>query len=106
MLVEKLLKESKESVSDQAVPPLERAVLCDLNRYAVKRISEAPTLDVQLVRRGEWKYLIYQTDKTAWIMGEFICCKCGKCIPWQIGDNPPDYCQHCGADMKKEEHHE
>ena len=64
-------------------------------------IDSAPTIDVQPVRRGEWRYVSYQTDKTTWITGEFICRKCGKGVPRHMGDNPPDYCQHCGADMRK-----
>ena len=70
----------------------------------VAEIEAAPTLDVQPVRRGKWRYVNYQTDKTTWITGEFICRKCGKCIPRHMGDNPPDYCQHCGADMRGVSH--
>ena len=67
-------------------------------------IGVQPTIDAAPVRRGEWRYVNYQTDKTTWITGEFICRKCGKSVPRHMGDNPPDYCQHCGADMRKEEH--
>lgn len=69
--------------------------------YYADMVDAAPTLDVQPVRRGEWRYVNYQTDKTTWITGEFICRKCGKSMPRHMGDNPPDYCQHCGADMRK-----
>lgn len=66
-------------------------------------LAEAPTIDAAPVRRSEWRYVNYQIDKTTWITGEFICRKCGKSIPRHMGDNPPDYCQHCGADMRAED---
>ena len=68
-----------------------------LEEYLMTR----PTIDAAPVRRGEWRYVNYQIDKTTWITGEFICRKCGKSIPRRMGDNPPDYCQHCGADMRR-----
>lgn len=68
--------------------------------YYADLVDKAPTIDAAPVRRGEWRYVNYQTDKTTWITDEFICRKCGKSIPRHMGDNPPDYCQHCGADMR------
>lgn len=75
--------------------------LCYSELDVVNLLKSAPALDVQPVRRSEWRYVNYQTDKTTWITGEFICRKCGKSTPRHMGDNPPDYCQHCGADMRK-----
>ena len=80
-----------------------QCTFCTLNQF-VAMIDSAPTVDAAPVRRGEWRYVNYQTDKTTWITGEFICRKCGKSVPRHMGDNPPDYCQHCGADMRGETH--
>ena len=83
------------------IPPMmlemRQAVLCDVKQL----IYSAPAIDAAPVRRSEWRYVNYQIDKTSWITGEFICRKCGKSIPRHMGDNPPDYCQHGGADMRR-----
>lgn len=50
-LVGELSKEARESVSNQTLSPYERAALCDLNRYAAKRINETPAIDAVPVVR-------------------------------------------------------
>lgn len=61
-----------------------------------KMLIDLPTIDAAPVRRGEWKY-----EK----IGGKTYCFCSEC-----GDQPmrfePNFCPNCGADMRKEEHHE
>ena len=45
---------------------------CDKVRFAIDYISEAPTLDVQPVRRGEWM-AVGDDDQDA---GMFFCSRC------------------------------
>lgn len=120
-VVEKLLKEAKESVDDQTLSPLERATMCDFIRYAVKRINEAPTVDAAPVRRGGCEYckglkrVSYQESHSvklyinSFVDARTIEVEANKCPP-SLGcglSNIPvraafiiNFCPNCGADMR------
>lgn len=60
---------------------------------AVKKlIANAPTIDVQPVKRSEWVTDDDNTDDWA----EPYCKKCGCLIP----HGPAHFCPNCGADMR------
>lgn len=72
-----------------------RACHCD---DALGMIDSAPTLDAASVRRGEWKkepYLLGWTHR---------CNRCGE--NYGMPHGMFNFCPNCGADMRKEEHHE
>lgn len=72
------------------------------NDHAIKKVSEAPTLDVQPVRRGEWVHGKRNGAYGIW------CSRCGT--GWEESPNYEviaachNFCPHCGADMRQEEH--
>lgn len=58
-------------------------------------IDEAPTVEVEPVRRGVWEI-------GSWNIG-IKCSECGKWLNIEQGDADMNYCPHCGANMKGEE---
>ena len=68
---------------------------------AVKILKEAPAVDVQKVRNGEWKKF-YPKNK---LDGSYYCSFCGHEVDIADGAITPldidfNYCPHCGAKMK------
>lgn len=100
-----------ESVAGLAIPmepddDNDRIFLIGYNqavRHAKHLIRIAPTIDAAPVRRSEW---IVCQDVDGNEYGK--CSYCGG--ETYDGDNdtfdqPPNFCQHCGADMRMEERH-
>lgn len=69
---------------------------CVLNFYMPKIIDDAPTIEAEPVRHGEW------TEKKS---GKgvfdyyFICSECHKNTPDKAFLIAPDFCPNCGAKM-------
>lgn len=70
---------------------------------AVKILKEAPAVDVQEIKRGEW-IKMYNNPAD----GNYYCSECHNSIDIATGrETPIDrdffYCPHCGARMEKGE---
>ena len=69
---------------------------------AVKKlIANAPTLDVQPVRRGEWRVTEIVGYDGVNAVYAAPCSACGE-----FSKEAHLFCPNCGADMRKEAHHE
>ena len=67
---------------------------------AVKKlIANAPTLDVQPVRRGEWEELVWDDECDNRKRRSYRCTRCYK--QNAVRGN---FCPNCGADMRGETH--
>lgn len=58
-------------------------------------IDEQPTVEAVPVVRGEWIRVPSSDTMTG---AAYKCSKCGK---MRYGSFMPNFCQHCGADMRK-----
>lgn len=67
-------------------------------RDALIEIGNLPAADVQPVIRGEWVYDCDRVMADGWTYKQRHCSVCG----WQTVECV-NYCQNCGADMRKEE---
>ena len=69
-----------------------------LQRVVLDLLDNAPTADVQEVKRGKW---IYNTDD---FTPKMRCSVCGYNKPMVAGEcieqEPNDFCNKCGADMR------
>lgn len=70
-------------------------------------IANAPTADVQEVKRGEWteKEVIHR-DEAKNIIEEWQSCRCSVCDrydtrPYMYYFDKPNFCSWCGADMRE-----
>lgn len=66
---------------------------------AVKILKEAPAVDVQKIKHGEWIKMSINPDD-----GNYYCSECHNCIDVATGrETPIDreffYCHYCGAKM-------
>ena len=60
-----------------------------------------PTLNVKPVVHGRWVSYPHQIDRE--------CSICGRTEPYKFADKDAEifnFCPHCGADMRKEQHNE
>lgn len=67
---------------------------CVLNFYMPKIIDDAPTIEAEPVRHGEWKHVAGMNIK---------CSECGRYFPVKEFDSRPfdiNYCPNCGAKME------
>lgn len=65
-----------------------------LTNYATLILREAPTIDVALVRHGQWVSVPHKLAR--------ICSVCNRDEPYKFADinaDVYDYCPNCGAKM-------
>lgn len=65
-----------------------------LTNYATLILREAPTIDVALVRHGQWVSIPHKLAR--------ICSVCNRDEPYKFADidaDVYDYCPNCGAKM-------
>ena len=65
-----------------------------LTNYATLILQEAPTIDVALVRHGQWVSVPHKLAR--------ICSVCNRDEPYKFADidaDVYDYCPNCGAKM-------
>lgn len=76
----------------------------DIADWQAKCINEAPAVDAEPVRHGEW---IYDPNATDWGIGGYVCSEChtkNNNLPCNEFKNPlrfvgSNFCPHCGARM-------
>lgn len=61
---------------------------------AVMLIKNAPTVETQPVRRGEWELSRYAS--------KWRCDNCGRTVDEDEANTEYDYCPHCGSRMNGE----
>lgn len=57
---------------------------------ALQALHELPTVDAAPVVHGRWNVIV----GNGWVD-----CKCNKCNHDWCGEEPPNYCENCGAHM-------
>lgn len=79
----------------------------DSIEFAMSCINDAPTIDAAPVRRGEWVQKEIPTGYFT-LAGNmpWVCSACEATKSWDLTAPADNFCPNCGADMRKEAHHE